>query len=433
MPQASPAPLSQVRGEILKCCRCGQCRAVCPTFAELGDEANAPRGRLTTAGAVEEGSLPAAKDLERSISQCTLCLSCASECPSGVQLHQVLLAARAELAGRLGVGTVKGMALNLVARRDGLLPAAAKLLWAGQTIPFRRLPDDTGLRLRFPLGRIGADRLLPRFARTPLRQALPTLSGEPGATVRVAYFTGCFDNYLDPHVGRDVVSVLRRNGYQVIVPPGQGCCGLPMLASGLRDAATGLMRRNLAALAEGAPDAVVVACASCGSALKGLYAETLEAAGDGALAQAARDMAAKTYDVAQFLVERGYQAPVNPLARRVTYHDPCHLVRGQGVTAQPRQILQSIPGLDLVEHQEADRCCGGGGTFSFSYYALSQRIQERKLRAIRATDADAIATGCPGCKFHLNDGLQRLEMSPRAVHTVQLLAEAYGDRPPRPR
>ena len=203
-----------------------------------------------------------------------------------------------------------------------------------------------------------------------------------------------------------------------------------MLASGLRQAALGLMRRNIAALAEGNPDAIVVACASCGSALKELYAEAFEAAGDAASAQAARDMAAKTHDIAQFLVERGYQRPTKPLERRVTYHDPCHLVRGQGITAQPRAILRSIPGVDFTEHGEADRCCGGGGTFSFSYYELSRRIQERKVRSIGAANPDVIATGCPGCKYHLNDGLQRLGMSQRAVHTVQLLAEAYGERPP---
>ena len=415
--------LTSVRSEVLKCCRCGQCRSVCPTFAELRDEANSPRGRVTTVAAAQENRLAATHDLEQSITQCTLCLACATECPSGVELADVYLAARQHLADELGVSTVKGMALQLVAKQRGL-PLAAKLFWLGQEIPFRRLPENTGLRLRFPLGFMDKERTLPALARTPLRQLLPETSGA-ATRGRVAYFTGCFDNYFDPEVGRDVVKVLVRNGYQVIIPKDQGCCGLPMLANGLRDLALGLMRRNMEALLETEADAIVVACGSCGSTLKEMYARTFEAAGDGASAERARGMATKTFDIAQLLAERGYAKPTRPVESAVTYHDPCHLGRGQGVTAQPRAILRSIPGLELVEHKEANRCCGGGGTFSFSHYELSKRIQTRKLNNIRATGASVVATGCPGCKLHIHDGLIRLGMPQRVAHTVQLLARAY--------
>jgi glycolate oxidase iron-sulfur subunit len=423
---AAKLPLADVRAAVLRCCRCGQCRSVCPTFAELHDEANAPRGRLTTVAALQEGRLVSTEDLAQSINQCTMCLSCAAECPSAVDLGGIYLAARKELADRLGVGGVKGAALSMVARGNRFLPSAAKLMWAGQGLPFRHVPANSGLRLRFPMGSMDRDRMLPSFARTPLRQSLPTISGNPGAKSRVAYFTGCFDNFFDPQVGRDVVSVLVRNGYQVLIPPGQGCCALPMITNGLRDVALDLMRQNVAALTEANPDAIVVACASCGSALKEMYARTFESAGDAASAERARLMAAKTYDVCQFLADRGFEPPTRPVEQQVTYHDPCHLVRGLGVRAEPRAILASIPGLTLTEHKEADRCCGGGGTFGFSHRGLSKRIQERKLSNIAASGAGVIATGCPGCKYQLNDGLQRLGMSQRVVHTVQLLARGYG-------
>jgi glycolate oxidase iron-sulfur subunit len=418
--------LADMHGAVLRCCRCGQCRSVCPTFAELRDEANSPRGRLTTVAALQEGRLVSTADLAESMTQCTLCLSCATECPSAVDLGGIYLAARKELADRLGVGGVSEAALQLVARGNRFLPAAAKLMWAGQGLWFRRLPASNGLRLRFPMGAMDKDRMLPVFARTPLRQSIPTISGNPGAKARVAYFTGCFDNYFDPQVGRDVVSVLVRNGYQVIIPPGQGCCALPMLTNGLRDVALDLMRQNMAALGESNPDAIVVACASCGNALREMYARTFEFAGDPASAERARLMATRTHDVTQFLSDQGFLPPTQPVEEQVTYHDPCHLVRGLGVRAEPRAILASIPGLTLVEHKEADRCCGGGGTFSFSHRALSKRIQERKLGAIAASGAGMIATGCPGCKYQLYDGLQRLGMSQRVVHTIQLLAKGYA-------
>ncbi len=423
---ASRDGLASVRGEVLKCCRCGQCRSVCPTFAELRDEANAPRGRVTTVAAVQEGRIVSTTDLSRSISQCTLCLACVAECPSGVELERVFLEARRELADRLGVGTVKGMALNLVARHNRLLPAVSRLAWAGQWLAGNRLPDNSGLRLRFPMGSLGTNRLLPAFARSPLRSRLPTVSGQGGKRGRVAYFTGCFDNYFDPAVGLAVSKVLAVNDYQLVVPPGQGCCGLPMLANGLRDVALNLMRDNVAAMLAADAEVIVTACASCGSALRKLYVETFEAAGDSEYAENAARMAAITVDIAELLVERGFKRPISAVDRAVTYHDPCHLVRGQQVSGQPRELLLSIPGVTLVEHKHADRCCGGGGTFSFSFDDLASRVQSRKIASIRATGAAAVVTGCPGCKLYLNDGLRRAGMPASAVHTIQMLAEAYG-------
>lgn len=418
--------LEKERREVLKCCRCGQCRFVCPTFAELRDEADAPRGRLTTVAGLQSGRLVSTADLARSMGQCTLCLACVAECPSGVGLETVFLAARKELADRLGVGTVKGMALNLVARQNRLLPAAAKLFWLGQGIPFSRLPENSGLRLRFPLGSFDRSRVLPAFARTPLRQQLPRVSSTAGGRGRVAYFTGCFDNYFDPAVGRAVSDVLIHNGYQVVVPSAQGCCALPMLANGLREAALGLMRTNMAVLLETEPIAVVTACGSCGSAFREMYAMTFEAAGDGRSAEQARRLAALTVDISELLVDRGFEKPRGQVTKTVTYHDPCHLVRGQGVRHQPRALLASIPGVELLEHSQSDRCCGGGGTFSFSYPELSLRVQDRKLDSIAATGAEVVATGCPGCKYQLTDGLQRRRETTRVVHTVQLLAQAYS-------
>lgn len=426
MTQSEAEGLAAVRGEALKCCRCGQCRSVCPTFAELRDEANAPRGRVTTVAAVQEGQIVSTPDLERSITQCTLCLACVSECPSGVDLERIFLEARRELADRLGVSTVKGAALNLVARHNRLLPAVARMAWAGQWLAGSRLPDNTGLRLRFPAGSLGSGRLLPAFARVPLRSQLPTVGGQGGTRGRVAYFTGCFDNYFDPAAGKAVSKVLTLNGYQVIVPPDQGCCALPMLASGLRNVALGLMRDNVTAMLAARADVIVTACASCGSALRNLYVDTFEAAGDAEWAEKASQMAALTMDVSELLVERGYEPPGRALDRAVTYHDPCHLSRGQNVARQPRDLLRSIPGVELVEHRQPDRCCGGGGTFSFSHPELAQRVQDRKIANIADTRVATVVTGCPGCKLHLNDGLLRAGSPARVAHTIQLLAEAYG-------
>ena len=421
---AGRGALAAAQTEILKCPRCGQCRAYCPVFGELHDEASVARARIAVAKALLEGRASADADARRCLEECTLCLACTANCPSGVAVEEVVLAARAELAHCLGVGTVQRAAFELLARRDGALPFLAQAASVLQSLPFASLPEDSGLRLRFPL--LGLERrVLPPIARRALLRQLPARVGE-GGRGEVAYFVGCYDNYLDAKVGRAVVGVLAHNGFAVKLPREQGCCTLPLLANGLRPVALGRMRRNVdVLLASGAPT-VVVACASCGSALRRLYPSTFSAVGDREYAEKATRLAERTRDLSEFLAGVELSRPRRERRLRVTFHEPCHLGRGQGVRNQPRQLLRSLPGVELAEMSEADRCCGGAGTFSFSHYELSRRISDRKMDSIAASGAEVVATECPGCKLQLTDGLVRRGLPQRARQVVELLAEAYG-------
>ena len=242
----------------------------------------------------------------------------------------------------------------------------------------------------------------------------------------VAFFTGCYINHVAPSIGMDTLSLLSRAGVSVRIPRDQQCCGTPMVASGDIDTALRLMRGNVAALSAAQPDAVVVACATCGTALRDVYPQLL-AKLDPSLEEAARDLAARTYDITEFLTDVVSLPTPPPLPRklRLTYHDSCHLCRGLGVQAQPRKLLEGIGNVDLVEMEGADVCCGGAGAFSFTQQRLSRAILARKTDSIVATSADVLVSGCHGCNLQISEGLARAQAPIRTLHTVQLLEMAY--------
>lgn len=417
-------PLAAAQTEILKCPRCGQCRAYCPVFDELRDEASVARARIAVAKALLEGRATADGDARRCLEECTLCMACTANCPSGVAVEDIVLAARAELARRLGVSTLHRAAFELLARRDDALHLLTRAAGALQWIPFTRLPEDSGLRLRFPL--FGLERrVLPPIARRPLLQQLPPRVGD-GPRGEVTYFVGCYDRYMDTKVGRAVVGVLTHNGFAVHLPPEQGCCTLPLLANGVREVALARMRRNVDLLLASGGRTVVTACASCGSALRHFYTTTFRAEGDREYADKASALADRTRDLTEFLAAAGLRQPRHEQRLTVTFHQPCHLGRGQGVNSQPRELLRSVPGIQFVEMADADRCCGGAGTFSFAHYELAQRINDRKIDSIAASGAEIVATECPGCKLQLTDGLIRRGLPQRVRQVVEILADAYG-------
>jgi glycolate oxidase iron-sulfur subunit len=418
-------PLEAAQEEILKCPRCGQCRAVCPVFAELRDESSVSRGRIALAKAMLADGFPEDKDAEHCISECTLCMACRTNCPSGVKTDAIFLAARSELAQELGISTVKRVAFDLLAKRQAVLPGLTFAAAALQGIPFASLPENSGLRLRFPVPGIDKQHVLPKVSARPLMRRLRRQVGD-GKRGRLAYFVGCYDNYFDTAAGVAAVSVLAHNGYEVEIPADQGCCAMPMLASGVREVALPLMRRNVDALLASNVKYVVAACASCGSALKHLYADIFAAEGDHEYADRAATLGARFRDFTQVLVEEGFEKPQGETHLRLTFHDPCHLARGQNVKAQPRELLRAVPGIEFVEMADADRCCGGGGSFSFSHYELAKRIGDRKTATIAATEAEIVATECPGCKLHLTDGLVRHGMPQKVKQAAEVLATAYG-------
>ena len=246
--------------------------------------------------------------------------------------------------------------------------------------------------------------------------------GTKRATVGI--LAGCVMRVLFGNTNAATVRVLQKNGCDVIAPSSAGCCGALHLHTGFHDESLMRVRALIDAFAPYLPnlDAIIVNSAGCGSTMKE-YGELL--ADDVQYREKAAAFSAKVKDVCEFLSELGLVPPTKPLNATVTYHDACHLAHGQQVRLQPRQLLQQIPGLKLVELDEADTCCGSAGIYNITQPELAKQLLERKVANLRATGATIIATGNPGCLSWIQQGLQEQEQRQRVVHPVELLDEAY--------
>ncbi len=421
-----------------KCRSCGSCRAVCPIFAEIGREDSVARGKVALIRAVLDGELGLTEIFDDRIQLCLNCKACVDACPNDVRVDDLILSARSGLveAGRLPF--VKRFVFRRLLRRGRLLPPVGKTAGFFQRFVLRGLPKNSPFRLLLPAVGIDRDRVFPQFARATFLETVPevvsannTVAASDGRP-RVAYFVGCAANLIYPESARAAVEALNRAGVDVVVPKSQGCCGTPVFNAGDFVTAREMAARNIEALRGSGADAVVTACASCGLTLKREYAELLGFE-DG--------VGMPVYDLTEYLVLRGGAAvSAVPAAGqdgthvaaeaerpkvRVTYHDPCHLVRGQGVYEEPREILRSMPGVEFVEMRDADRCCGGGGSFSLSHYDLSKAVGRRKVEAIRDAHVDVVATECPACVMQLTDMLAQAGMDV-AVVSVAELAVRWG-------
>jgi Fe-S oxidoreductase len=393
------------------------CLPACPTYRETGRETSSPRGRIYLMRAVAEGRLPLGEVLAEEAYLCLGCRACETACPSGVRFGALLERTRAEVdrAGlRPGLATrAERFALRHVVPRPGRLRALVGLLAIAQRLGL----DAAALRL-LPASARGMHGLLPRIPPRPARRPLPGLTPAQGARRgRVAFFAGCIMPELFGTVNRATLRVLARNGFDVVVPRGQGCCGALQAHAGDDAFAHRLARRNLAAFDPRDVDAIVSNSAGCGAALR--------EAKDW-LPGEAEPFSARVRDVCELLDEAGLRAPAGRVALRVCYDDPCHLVHAQKVKDAPRRVLGAIPGLVLVPHDDPASCCGAAGTYNLTHRAMSSAVLARKLDALAAADPDAIATGNPGCLMQIAAGARARGLRARVVHPVELLDESYS-------
>lgn len=408
--------LEEFREQIDKCVKCGACQAQCAVYKSLKRESTVARGKVAIAEALLDKELPLNDRFIKDMSQCLLCGSCYDKCPNLVPTDEIVMAARREIAERKGLTTF-GKALTGVIKRPKLMDVLVKSGQQFGGLLFKKIPDHSGLRLRFPVPYIAQERTIPDFSQQPFRERYPQPVAGDADKPTVAFFTGCMINYTYPQVGEALVKILRFMGFGFRVPQQQGCCGLPALAAG--DAATvdQLADANVAAFGTDADEVVLTACASCNAGIGKHYRD---------MGDDYQDLGERVQDVLKFLVDHGLVEMLQQLeyqgeTLRVTYHDPCHL-RTQGITGQPRALLKALPGVDFVEMEGADRCCGLGGTFSVYHYDTSRKIGSRKADGIAASQADVVASACPGCMMQLQDSIQHAGLPQRVSHVLELIA-----------
>jgi glycolate oxidase iron-sulfur subunit len=394
------------------CVHCGFCLAACPTYVELGQEMDTPRGRIVIMKQVLEGNLPW-QSAQPHIDRCLGCLACEPACPSGVPYRDL-------------ISPFRTVAQPHFKRSLG---EKMRRFLSSQTIPY-----PTRFRIAALTGRI-ARRLRPLVpsvfrpmidlvpSSVPRAQRLPRVAPAAGERRgQVALLAGCAQQVLDPDINIATIEVLTRNGVEVIVPAAQGCCGGLTWHTGDLEAARKFARRNLDAFPAHV-DAIVTNAAGCGSAMHE-YDLMLRGTEDESRADAFRK---RVLDVSVYLHRIGLREAPRGSGRpqKIAYHDACHLANAQGVRREPRDLLRAIPGVQLCELADPHLCCGSAGTYNLDQPDIAASLGEKKARVVLATGAEVLVSGNIGCLTQLRSHLARLG-SPLAVrHTMQVLRDSY--------
>ncbi len=406
----------------LNCIRCGLCLAVCPSYRESMKETASPRGRVALARKGLEGQLELSPNLYEQMYGCFACMACNEICPVGIKPAELTLAMRYIQEQQKPAGWKKTLF-------EGLIPHPGRMEWATlplrlyQVLGIRRLVYALGLTHLLPGQLRDMEAMLPRLPQRPLRQSLPEITPARGETkYKAGFFLGCAQSLLFAEESAATVRVLSRNGCTVVTPREVECCGMPAHGYGRLDLVRKQAQHNIAVFESQDVDVIVTDCATCGSTLKeyGAYLKD-----DPAWAERAEAFSRKVRDVSEFLAEIPLEKPRGRVEARVTYHDPCHLRRAQKVWKQPRDLLKQIDGLEFVELGEADWCCGSAGSQLITHYETSLEVLDRKMDNLADTQAQVVASGCPGCQMQLNTGIKRRGLNVRVVHPISLLDEAY--------
>jgi glycolate oxidase iron-sulfur subunit len=420
--------------EYSKCIHCGLCLNACPTYRELGLEMDSPRGRIYQMILVDQGRLPIGESFVRHIDLCLDCRACETACPSGVEYGRLVEAARGQieryyrrpaLAGFLRRAILGGILAN-----PKRLERVGKLLRAYQRSGLERIVTSSGVLKLLPGNLAATARLAPRMEKPFFTSRLGTVVPAAGARrYRVGFVAGCIANFAFARLNEATLRVLARNGCEVVIPRGQGCCGALHVHAGMRDVARRLAVGNIRAFPPADFDAIVTNAAGCGSVLKE-YPQLFEHEAREHYEES-RAFSARVQDVTEFLASIGPAEGAGALRARVTYQDPCHLGHAQRVRAAPRRIITAVPGIDFVELKESEICCGSAGIYNVVHSAMAAQLLAKKMERVDETRADWILTANPGCLLQLRAGIAGSRRPGRRVlHVIELLDEAYtaGER-----
>lgn len=426
---ARPLQLGRIAGlnrtTLDACVHCGFCLPSCPTYQVLGVEMDSPRGRIMQIEAVDQGLVSVDEpEFRAHMYLCLNCRACETACPSGVRYGSLVEAARANIpaASRREALLRRAVLGGIFAHPERVRAAGAGLRFY-QRAGLGRLARRGGLFRLLPARLADLEDLLPPAQGPVLPRRLPAMIAALGPRrYRAGFISGCVMAEFFAGTNAATTRVLACNGVEVVVPRDQACCGALHLHSGERAMAQALARRAIDVFEPLNLDAILVNAAGCGSTLKE-YGELL--AGDPIYAERAIRFAARVRDVNEFLAAIPLLPPSRAIRARVTYQDACHLAHAQGVRAQPRALLQSIPGLELVELPDSDTCCGSAGIYNITTPDLSLQLLERRMDRLATTGASILAVSNPGCQIQLAYGVRRRGYRVEIAHPMDLLDRAY--------
>jgi glycolate oxidase iron-sulfur subunit len=412
------------------CVHCGFCLVTCPTYRLWGEEADSPRGRIYLMQMGLNGEAAMDDAYVGHFDRCLGCMACLTSCPSGVEYDKLIEATRSQIERRFVRDDSQRFFRSLVFATfpfPNRLRLLALPLWLYQRSGMRRLLHGSRLLALLPARLRALENLAPTVslraifspAKAPAKPAAPRL--------RVGMLLGCVQRAFFTEVNRATMRVLAAEGCEVIVPPGQGCCGALMTHAGEEAMAIDFARRTIDVFESAGVDVIAINSAGCGSAMKE-YGHLLR--DDVKYADRAKALAAKCRDVSEILAGLDPQAPRHPLSLKVAYHDACHLQHAQRITSQPRRLLQSIPGLEIMEIEDAAICCGSAGIYNLLEAEAASELGKLKAQNIVKTGARAVVSGNPGCTLQLRSSLEALGHPLPVLHWIQLLDASIHDTMP---
>lgn len=412
------------------CIKCGMCLPKCPTYRLTGNEAASPRGRIDLMQAAADGDLEVG-EIFAQLDFCLGCRACESACPAGVRFGRLLevgrAAARVDQPSPRLHAWLRRVSLQTLLPSSSLLWLLASFLRLYEVSGLQRVLRTSGLLQRLAPSLATLEAALPRVPAAVERRAVPEETPPQGAERdRIALLTGCVMPELLPQVNRATVQVLAANGYRVLAPRTQQCCGALHAHAGELELARQLARHNITVFEATGATWVAVNAAGCGAMMKE-YGHLLADHAD--FARRAERFSSRVRDISEILTVAPLRGRLKPVPLRVAYDDPCHLLHGQKIDAQPRELLRQIPELQLLEVPESDWCCGSAGIYNLVHADTAQQLLDRKMAHITAVQPQLIVTGNPGCILQLRQGVAQHGLAAEVLHPVELLQRAYARDP----
>ncbi|MFB5189477.1 (Fe-S)-binding protein [Alicyclobacillus fastidiosus] len=429
--------------ELLNCMHCGFCLPSCPTFQQTGLETYSPRGRIALMKGVAEGTLPVDAEFEQNMYACLGCRACETACPAGVQYGALIEDARELIEDRKKARKRTSFARSATLKHLFMHPQRIRwgghVLWAMQASGLQKFAEQTGLMkvlpremaqmqaavdtVASPAKRKRRQEVVGPDSTSRRRKELDAPAANRKPAMRVGTFTGCIMDVMFYDTNQATARLLAKAGCTVVFARHQVCCGALHAHSGEKADAMELAKQNIVAFEQADVELIVNNAGGCGAALKE-YAHWFK--DDPDWADRSRQFVSKMRDISELLAELPPLSFTKPVEARVTYQDSCHLAHGQGVRNQPRELIRSIPGVDYVELQNADSCCGSAGIYNITNYDMSMRILDEKMQQVANTKANLVVTTNPGCLLQMKKGILDAGLSERvqAVHIVDLLNQA---------
>jgi glycolate oxidase iron-sulfur subunit len=407
------------------CVHCGFCLSTCPSYRVLGKETDSPRGRIYLINDINKGESALAETVTQHFDTCLGCLACVTACPSGVQYDKLIAAVRPQVERNQTRSwsdqAIRALIFNLFPYPNRLRPLLP-LLWFYQKIGLQNLVQTSGLLQKFLPRLTAMASILPEVNLDSLQNQLPEVIPAQGETrYRVGMILGCVQRLFFSEVNAATVRVLTANGCEVVIPKSQGCCAALPAHQGQERQAQALARQMIDSFTGTDVDAVIINAAGCGHTLKE-YGHILESDPD--YQEKAHQFVAKVRDIHEFLMDIGITTELSPLSNqdlKIVYQDACHLLHGQQISAQPRQLLSKIPGVHLKEPMDAALCCGSAGVYNMLQPEVADQLGQQKVANLLSTGATVIASPNPGCALQITKHLRLQDQRIELMHPVELL------------